>query len=244
MLFKLTSADIRDTALVDCATGEILYCTSTSACVAGPSRSPASSTSSLGRTWARTNRSYEKLPASGEPSTTAVLDREGETAAEIVWNGRNASVIRIQDEVLQGTTELFDAAFVRVLPDETFLPTRMEYTWRITPETLTLLDDDDVVIGRLYSDCTFVKGRPVSAMQPGKGSDYLEFEKLPSDELLEIIVTYLLVTTLRERLYSVTKYVYGRRKGSLANLRLHASRSFANLRDSLRRNLSPSSSQH
>ena len=44
-----------------------------------------------------------------------MLDRDGETAAEIVWNGRNASVIRIEDEVLQGTTELFDAAFVRVL---------------------------------------------------------------------------------------------------------------------------------
>ena len=112
MLYKLTSTDIHDTALVDCATGEILYRTST--CVAGPSRSPASSTSSLGRSWARTNRSYEKLPAC-EQSTTAVLDRDGETAAEIVWNGRNASVIRIEDEVLQGTTELFDAAFVRVL---------------------------------------------------------------------------------------------------------------------------------
>ena len=112
MLYKLTSADIHDTALVDCATGEILYRTST--CAAGPSRSPASSTSSLGRSWARTNRSYEKLPAC-EQSTTAVLDRDGETAAEIVWNGRNASVIRIEEEVLQGTTELFDAAFVRVL---------------------------------------------------------------------------------------------------------------------------------
>ncbi len=101
-------------------------------------------------------------------------------------------------------------------------------------------------------------------MQPGKGHDYLELEKLPSDELLEIIgklsagrlptptghiliaclVTYLLVTTLRERLYSVTKYVYGQRKRPLANLRLHASRSFANMRDSLRRTISPSSSQH
>ncbi|RPD66602.1 hypothetical protein L226DRAFT_203377 [Lentinus tigrinus ALCF2SS1-7] len=241
MLFKLTSTDIRDTALVDCATDEILYRTST--CVAGPSRSPASSTSSLGRSWARANRSYEKLPAC-ESCTTAVLDRDGETAAEIVWNGRNASVIRIEDDVLQGATELFDAAFVRVLPDETFLPTRMEYTWRIAPETLTLLDDDGAVIGRLHTDCSFAKGRPVPAMQPGKGNDYLEFEKLPSDELLEVIVTYLLVTTLRERLYSVTKYVYGQRKRPLANLRLHASRSFANLRDSLRRTMSPSSSQH
>lgn len=58
------------------------------------------------------------------------------------------------------------------------------------------------------------------------------------------LVTYLLVTTLRERLYSVTKYVYGQRRRPLANLRLQASRSFANLRDNLRRTITPSSSQH
>ena len=122
------------------------------------------------------------------------------------------------------------------------------------------------MIGRLYTDCSFVKGRPVPALQPGKGNDYLELEKLPSDEFLEVIgmsfrakyifppmsqhtfiaylVTYLLVTTLRERLYSVTKYVYGQRRRPLANLRLQASRSFANLRDNLRRTITPSSSQH
>ncbi|KAI0748367.1 hypothetical protein C8Q80DRAFT_1270786 [Daedaleopsis nitida] len=237
MLLKLTSTDIRDTALVDCATGETFFHTSTS--IPGPSRSTSSLSS---RSWTRSNRSLEKLPACGRP-TTAVLDRDGEIAAEIEWDGNNASVIRIEDEVLQGTTELFDAAFVRVLPDETFLPTRMEYTWRITPESLTLLDDDDAVIGRLYSDCAFVKGRPVPTLQPGKGRDYLELEKLPSDELFEVIVTFLLVTTLRERLYSVTKYVYGRRRRPLDSIRLHAARSYANLRDSFRRTVTPAISQ-
>ena len=59
------------------------------------------------------------------------------------------------------------------------------------------------------------------------------------------IVTYLLVTTLRDRLYSVTRYVYGSaRKRSFANLRLHASRSLANLRDSIRRTVAPSVTQH
>ena len=110
MLFKLTSTDIHDTALVDCATGEILYRTST--LLAGPSRSRASSLSSRSWTWA--NWSQEKLPAC-EQTTTSVLDRDGETVAEIVWDGKNASVIRIEGEVLQGTMELFDAAFVRVL---------------------------------------------------------------------------------------------------------------------------------
>ncbi|KAI0647517.1 hypothetical protein C8Q79DRAFT_907975 [Trametes meyenii] len=239
MLFKFASTDVRSTALVDCATGEVVYRTSTSA--PPPSRSRSSSTSSR----ASTSRSQEKLPLRGDDEcTTAVLDHEGQTVAEIVWAGRHASVIRIREELLNGTTELFDAAFVRVLPDETFLPTRMEYTWRITPETLTLLDDDAVVVGRLYADCAFVKGRPVSTLQPGTGSAFLEINDVPFEDLLEIVVSYLLVSTLRDRLYSVTKYIYGRRKQPLASLRLRATRSFANLRDSLRRTILPSASYH
>ncbi|KAI0371669.1 hypothetical protein BV20DRAFT_964888 [Pilatotrama ljubarskyi] len=235
MLLKLTSSDVRDTALVDCATGDVVYRTSTSD-RARP-RSRASSTSS----WASTSRSQEKLPLC-DRCTTAVLDREGQAVAEIVWEGRHASVIRIREDVLKGTAELFDAAFVRVLPDETFLPTRMEYTWRITPDTLTLLDDDDAVIGRLYADCAFINGRPVPSLQPRTGLDYLELGELPADELLEVIVSYLLVSTLRDRLYSVTTYVYGRRKRPLATLRTHATRSLANLRESFRRTISPSPS--
>lgn len=52
---------------------------------------------------------------------------------------------------------------------------------------LQLLDDDDAVIGRLHSDCSFAHGRPVPALPPGRGDDYLDLEKLPSDELLEVI---------------------------------------------------------
>ncbi|KAI0672752.1 hypothetical protein C8Q78DRAFT_678229 [Trametes maxima] len=239
MLFKLASTDVRSTALMDCVTGEVVYRTSTS--TPPPLRSRSSSTSS----WASTSKSQEKLPLRGDDEcTTAVLDQEGQTVAEIVWEGRHASVIRIGEEVLNGTTELFDAAFVRVFPDETFLPTRMEYTWRITSETLTLLDDDDAVIGQLYADCAFVKGRPVPSLQPGMGCDYLELDEVSSVDLLEIIISYLLVSTLRDRLYSVTKYVYGRRKRPLASLRSHATRSFANLRNSLRRTILPSASYH
>ena len=116
MLLKLTWANIHDTALVDCATGEILYRTCTSLSeppgLPGPSRSRTSLASTVSRE--SSNRSDEKLPA-WEQNTTAVLDCDGETVAEITWEGKNASIIRILDEELQGTTELFDAAFARVL---------------------------------------------------------------------------------------------------------------------------------
>nr|VWP00643.1 N/A [Ganoderma boninense] len=214
MLLKVTSPDIHNTALLDCATNEVLYRTTTSPVPPGLSPGPSRSRTSL----ASSNRSYEKLPAC-DLHTTAVLDPDGDTVAEIVWEGHNATIIRIQDEELRGTTELFDAAFARVLPDETILPTRMEYTWRITAEGLTvravlsacvaapigslmvprlaslrhaqLVDDDDEVVGRLYSDCSLINGRPVPALprQPGsaKRADYIELENLPSDELLEVI---------------------------------------------------------
>ncbi|KAI0823560.1 hypothetical protein BC628DRAFT_1324667 [Trametes gibbosa] len=230
-LYQLSSANVRDTTLVDCITGKVVYRTWT------PPPSPHSSGAS-------TSRLQEKLSQCDRP-TTAVLDYEGQTVAEIVWEGAHASDIRIREDVLKGTSELFDAAFIRVFPDATFLPTRMEYTWRITPDTLTLLDDDDVAVGRLYADCMFVGGRPAPALKPTTGLDYLEFDKLPSEDLLELVVSYLLVSTLRERLYSVTKYVYvTQRKRSIATLRSHATRSLSSLRDNIRRTILPSALSH
>ena len=126
MLLRLTSPDIHDLSLVDCATGDVLYRTSTP--VAGPSRSRASSTSSLGwstrsywssssRSQERLSRAQEKLPEGAHPASraTAILDPDGEAVGEIMWNGRNVCGIRIGEEVLGGTTELFDAEFVRLL---------------------------------------------------------------------------------------------------------------------------------
>ena len=108
----------------------------------------------------------------------------------------------------------------------------MEYTWRITAESLTvratiaatppsvlkidlcaqLLDDDDEVVGRLYSNCALIKGRPVPvpalSLQPGnsnsnsKGAShsYIELENLPSDELLEVIgMSYTSLALLHAR---------------------------------------------
>lgn len=119
MLLRLTSPDIHDTELVDCASGETLYRTFTPVASSSRSRSNscASSTSGLSSyssLWSRSNRSLEKIPECA-PHATAVLDTDGEAVAEITWEGRNAAAIRIRDEVLRGTTELFDAAFVRVL---------------------------------------------------------------------------------------------------------------------------------
>lgn len=54
-----------------------------------------------------------------------------------------------------------------------------------------------------------------------------------------VLVCYLLLSGLRERMYSITKYVYGQsqQKSPLLRLGRRAKRSMANLRNSLRRRL-------
>lgn len=174
-----------------------------------------------------------------EPKVTSLIDKDGKTVADITWDDNHASVIRIGEETLAGPAELFDAAFVKVLPDETLIPTRMEYVWRTTYDDLTLLDDDEEEIGRLHSDC--LSEELIPAHVPGTGCDYLELEVRAQDEMTELIVSYLLMHTLRERMYAITKYVYGLQheklptRSPLSRLRRQATMSFANLRDNFRR---------
>ncbi|KAI0929084.1 hypothetical protein AcV5_006447 [Taiwanofungus camphoratus] len=229
MLFKFTSPDIRQTTLVDCATGGAAYRTTTPHVQRLRSSSRA------------TMKSFSKSQVNlvlDDQRTTFVEDKDGNVVAEITWEGNYASVIKIQDQVLQGTAELFDAAFIKILPDETLLPTRLEYVWRTTPDSLTLLDDDGEVIGELHPNCILGKDQLVPAKSPGAGHDYFQLDNVPSDEVLEIIVCYLLLSTLRERMYFITKHVYGQRRDPLAKLRRHATRSIAHLRQSFRRTVS------
>ncbi|KAH9950243.1 hypothetical protein B0H21DRAFT_563227 [Amylocystis lapponica] len=228
MLFKFSSADIHDTTLIDCATGAVAFRTTTSS----PQRARSFSQSTL----ASSSKSQENL-ATGDPNqrTTFLEDSTGRAVAEITWEENHASSIHIGEQTLQGTAELFDAAFVKILPDETLLPTRMEYTWRMTPNSLTLLDDDGDVIGTMHQNCVAANGRLMPATRNGVGHDYFQVDTLPEDELHEIIVCYLLLNTLRDRLNSITKNVYGQKKDPLARLRRRATRSMARLRESFRR---------
>jgi len=237
MLLKFTSHNIENTSIIDCSTGEVAYVVLTPV---PASRTRSRSTSSLMSFASSSSSSQDRYTP--EQKVTSLLSADGETLAEIFWEERHASVIKIGEETLAGTGELFDAQFVKVLRDETLIPTRMEYIWRTTPDELTLLDDDEEVIGRLYSDCSSDDLAP--ALRAGSGCDYFEMDERPLDEMPEILVTYLLMHTLRDRMYSITKYVYGQQQnltvpsqpyGPLNRLRRKATRSFAALRESFRR---------
>ena len=125
-----------------------------------------------------------------------------------------------------------------------------------------LLDDDAEVIGRYYPDCASDDLLPAYA--PGEGTDYfeLDIDSISEDEIAELFgessktslsahkelispftVGYLLMHTLRERMYSLTKIIYNQQrleppKSPLHRLRRRAGRSIANLRDSFRRTMS------
>ncbi|OBZ65770.1 hypothetical protein A0H81_14253 [Grifola frondosa] len=234
MLFKLTSSDVRNTTLIHYATDTVTYRISTT----GPLRrrrngSRSSSSSSV------SSCSSQQHQSPSNQSTTTVEDRDGRIVAEIVWEGKSATIIRIGDEVLEGTTELFDAAFVKVLPDETLVPTRMEYVWRTTPDSLTLLNDDSQEVGKLYPNHRFFKRRLTPCRFPVRGHDYLHLDIQSQAEILELVVSYILISTLRTRLYYITKYVYGHQGGPFANLRRRASRHLANIRETIRLTVVP-----
>ncbi|OCH88807.1 hypothetical protein OBBRIDRAFT_794895 [Obba rivulosa] len=227
MLLRFTSSDVRNAALVETATGAIAYRISTTR--------PRSSSRTSFMSISSRSQDGQSSTSTDQHRTTVVKDRDGEVVAEITWEANCASKIRIRDEELQGTSELFDVAFVKVLPDETLLPTRMEYVWRLTPDSVTLLDDDGEAIGELYSNCWMVKDKLVPARLPNGGHNYLRLDDRPPAETLELIVCYLLLSTLRARMYSITKYVYGQRGDRLSKLRRRATRSFAHLRETVRR---------
>ncbi|KAH8106896.1 hypothetical protein BXZ70DRAFT_1003792 [Cristinia sonorae] len=241
MLFKFTSPDLENTSIIDCSTGDVIYHVSTpGACLRARSRSSTSIRSFA----THSSSSREKIDMT-EPKVTSLIDNDGLVAAEIFWENKTATVIRIGDETLAGTRDLFDASCVRVLEDETLLPTRMEYTWRSTEEELQLLDDDSEIIGRYHPDCASDDLLP--AYTPGSGNDYfeLDLDAISEDEVVELFVSYLLMHSLRERMYSLCKMIHNHQveratvpKSPLHRLRYRAGRSIANLRETFRRNSS------
>ncbi|EMD38091.1 hypothetical protein CERSUDRAFT_113226 [Gelatoporia subvermispora B] len=226
MLLRFSTSDVCNATLTEATTGEVAYRISTTR----PRSSSRTSFMSI------SSRSQDgQSPPPTDRRTTVVKDSDGEVVAEIVWEANCASRIRIRDEEMRGTSELFDAAFVKVLPDETLIPTRMEYVWRLTPDSVTLLDDDGEVIGELHANCWMVKGQLVPARLPSAGYGFLSLDDRPPAETLELIVCYLLLSTLRARMYLITRYVYGQGSDRLSKLRRRATRSFVHLRETMRR---------
>lgn len=109
MLYKFTSSDLENTSIVDCSTGQTVYYVSTpGSCIRARSRS----TTSIRSLATYSSSSREKIDVA-EPKVTSLLDSDGVPVAEIFWESGVASIIRIGDETLAGTRDLFDASCVR-----------------------------------------------------------------------------------------------------------------------------------
>ncbi|KZT09702.1 uncharacterized protein LAESUDRAFT_517100 [Laetiporus sulphureus 93-53] len=231
MLLKFMSTDVFQSAILDDTTGDLAFRTKTHRPRRTRSGSQASNSSFA------SIRSLEKCPmasGSSEPHITLVEDAEGNIVADVTWEGDNAVLIRIGDECIKGTAELFDAAFMRILPDGVLMPTRMEYTWRLASDCLTLQNHIRSGAGSSL----------IPASAPRAGHDYVDLRALPEDEILEMLVCYLLLSSLRERMYSIKPQAYSHTRNqrttqrqplSLSTLRRHATRSVACLRNTFRR---------
>ncbi|PCH37799.1 hypothetical protein WOLCODRAFT_135855 [Wolfiporia cocos MD-104 SS10] len=246
MLLKFESTDIHRSSIIDCATGDVVFRTVTPTRQT-QTRKRSGSRSTLRSTFLRI--SEEKLPAEdSEELKTVVEDADGHIIAEITWEGyegNTASCIRIGEEYLTGAADLFDAEFVKIYPEETLMPTRLEYVWRLTADSLTLLDDDNEEIGASYKDHTQAANGSLNltpTSTKGSGSNFLLLNTRP-DEVLEMLVCHLLLSGLRERLYLLTKAFYEQWDqqhqqqcgNPFARFRRGALRNLAQVRDSLRR---------
>ncbi|EKM55110.1 uncharacterized protein PHACADRAFT_255491 [Phanerochaete carnosa HHB-10118-sp] len=236
MLLKFSSGDFHNATAIDCETGAALFHIST------PEPMTRSRSPSVASFYSfASSSSVSSEPSPPAQKTTFITDSEGAALAEVTWRDRYyATSIRIGERSFNGTGEIFDAHYVKCLPDETIIPTQLEYKWRTTPDSLTLLDDDHNVIGRLYENYTSTNCKLFPASKRAPGHNYLRLNKIPDYELLEVLVTFLLMTTLRERMYWITTYVYGSQAGRqskspLGRLRKQASRSFAGWREALSR---------
>ncbi|KAJ3542281.1 hypothetical protein NM688_g5986 [Phlebia brevispora] len=235
MLLKFTTADIFNSTIVDQTTGDVVFRVATPGLQA---RSRSRSASSLFSTLSSETSASGSTPLE---RVTTLFGADDTALAEITWVGEAVTHIRIGEEGLDGNHQLFAADFVKILADETLVPTRMEYVWRIMSDSLELLDDDSDTVGVEHSDSVCLDEQLLPARRKGTGRTFLEFTgRIPSDELPEVILTYLLITNLRERIYWVARYVCGKNgalhsKNPLNRLRRQATRSFANLRDTILR---------
>lgn len=111
MLYKFTSSDVQNAAVIDCATGAVVFHIST---MTPGTRSRSASAASF-YSFASSSTSSRELSTAAINKFTSVTDVEGELLAEITWKEGTATSVRIGEEVLAGTAEVFDAAFVKVL---------------------------------------------------------------------------------------------------------------------------------
>jgi hypothetical protein len=111
MLFKFTSSDVQNTTVIDCASGDVAFRLQTST---PGTRSRSLSASSFYSFASSSTLWRDNLPSPCQ-KTTWLKDADGDSLAEIVWEENTSSLIRIGEETLAGTAEIFDPYFAKVL---------------------------------------------------------------------------------------------------------------------------------
>lgn len=112
MLFKFTSPDLQNTTVIDCSTGTLAYHFTTPTPTPPPStRSRSLSSASFYSFTTSTTLSLSLPPH----KSTSLKDADDHTVAEIVWEDNTSSLIRIGQEEIAGTADIFDTSFMKVL---------------------------------------------------------------------------------------------------------------------------------
>ncbi|KZT02141.1 uncharacterized protein LAESUDRAFT_794313 [Laetiporus sulphureus 93-53] len=167
MLRKFMATDVFQSTNLDDAVGDLAFRTKTHRPRLTRSGSQASNSNST------SIRALEKCPMiPSELDMTFAEDAEGDTVADITWEGDNVVLIPILvgDECIKGTAELFGVASMRISRS-------MEYT-----------------VGIRLSHAAGAGSSLIPASVPRAGHDCVDLRALPHDEILEMLAMLLAFT--------------------------------------------------
>ncbi|KAI0302222.1 hypothetical protein BC826DRAFT_987878 [Russula brevipes] len=133
----------------------------------------------------------------------------GRQVAEILWAGRVPLSIHILGEALDGVTTLFNGcesvSITSNRSSELRVPTRFGAVWVATRRSLQLrCSASGELRSALHLDSVQVGPRFHSAPMPGMGSHFLEIRDLHSAQIVEMIVSCLVMDVLRRNVFYVS----------------------------------------
>ncbi|KAI0006204.1 hypothetical protein BJV74DRAFT_802876 [Russula compacta] len=149
---------------------------------------------------------------------TVMTDIHQRQVAEIVWAGRVPLSIRIHGEYLDGVTALFNGCdTVTVIShrsSELRVPTRLGAVWVATRSSLELrCNASGERRSAFYLNSVQVDHQFHPAPIPDMGSHFLEIHELHAAQMVETIVSCLIMDILRRNVFGVSPHDFDRHLG-------------------------------
>jgi len=194
MLLKYTALDLFNSSITDVDSGVHLFAVHT-------------------KSFYTAERVYHPISGTQDACVrrrrTVITDIHQRQVAEILWAGRVPLSIHILGEALDGVTTLFNGcesvSIISNRSSELRVPTRFGAVWVATQRSLQLrCSASGELRSALHLDSVQVGPRFHPAPMPGVGSHFLEIRDLHSAQIVEMIVSCLVMDILRRNVFYVS----------------------------------------